>query len=180
MTERKRLVSRITIRGRADAVWRELTKNDEPQAAVFNAWLHAQALAPGARLQMRTVDGRNVLVVGTIVEFDPPRRFAHTFRFTQYDDPECTVIYDIKPIGDGVEVTLTVDNVPVGTRTGKEMTSGAQRILSTLKAVVETGRAPLGTRMLYAVFGVLGFVLPARTRAEHWPLERPSGSKEAA
>lgn len=177
MTERRRLVSRITIRGRADAVWRELTKSDEPQAAVFNAWLHAQAMAPGARLQMRTVDGRNVLVVGTIVEFDPPRRFVHTFRFTQYDDPECTVIYDITPVGDGVEVTLTVDNLPMDTRTGKEMTSGAQRILSTLKAVVETGRAPLATRMLYALFGVLGFVLPARTRAQHWPLEPQRESK---
>jgi hypothetical protein len=171
MTDPKRLVSRITIRGRAEAVWRELTKNDEPQAAVFNAWLHAQAMAPGAGLQMRTIDGRNVLVVGRIVEFDPPRRFAHTFRFTQYDDPECTVIYDIVPVGDGVEVTLTVENLPAGTRTGKEMTSGATMILKTLKAVVETGRPPFGTRLMYALFGVLGFVLPKRTRVEHWPLE---------
>jgi uncharacterized protein YndB with AHSA1/START domain len=180
MMDRRRLVSRITIRGRPEAVWRELTKSDEPQAAVFNAWLHAQALAPGARLQMRTADGRNVLVVGSIVEFDPPRRFAHTFRFTQYDDPECTVVYDIRPVADGVEVTLTVDNLPVGTRTGKEMASGAQKILNTLKAVVEDGRPPFGTRVLYALFGVLGFVLPARTRAEHWPLEPASGGKEGA
>lgn len=180
MTERRRLVSRITIRGRADAVWRELTKSDEPQAAVFNAWLHAQAMAPGARLQMRTVDGRNVLVVGTIVEFDPPRRFVHTFRFTQYDDPECTVIYDITPTAGGVEVTLTVDNLPVGTRTGKEMTSGSTAILKTLKAVVETGRPALGTRILYALFGVLGFILPARTQAKHWPLESDEASREVS
>ena len=32
-----------------------------------------------------------------VTEFDPPRRFAHTFRFTQYDDPECTVLYEIVP-----------------------------------------------------------------------------------
>lgn len=166
----ERLVSRITIRGSADAIWRELTKSDEPQAAVFNAWLHAQALAPGAALQMRTPDGRNVLVIGRIVEFDPPRRFVHTFRFTQYEDTECTVSYELKPVGDGVEVSLIVENIPVGTRTAKEMTGGSRSILNSLKAVVETGRPSLGTRIMYWLFGHLGFMLPKRTRAEHWPL----------
>lgn len=180
MTDRRKLVSRITIRGRAEAVWRELTKNDEPQAAVFNAWLHAQAMVPGAGLQMRTVDGRNVLVIGRIVEFDPPRRFAHTFRFTQYDDPECTVTYDIRTVGDGVEVTLTVDDLPHGTRTGKEMTRGAETILGTLKAVIETGRPAFGTRVLYALFARLGFMLPKRTRAEHWPLQPAEGARAAS
>ncbi len=170
MNDDSKLVARITIRGSAEAVWRELTKSNEPQAAMFNAWLHAQALAPGAVMQMRTGDGRNVLVVGRIVEFEPPRRFAHTFRFTQFDDPECTVIYEIRPLADGVEVTLTVDRLPVGTRTAKEMASGANAILCRLQAVIENGRPALGTRLLYALFGVLGFMLPARTRAQHWPL----------
>lgn len=174
MDNQNRLVARIRIRGSAEAVWRELTKNNEPQAAVFNAWLHAQSMVPGSRLQMRTGNGKNVLVVGNILEFTPPRRFAHTFRFTQYDDPECVVIYDIVAVADGVEVTLTVDNLPVGTRTAKEMDAGSRAILARLKSVIETGRPPLGTRMLYALFGVLGFMLPGRTRTEHWPLdERP-------
>ena len=176
MTGAPAIVQRIRINAKAERVWRELTKSNEPQAAVFNAWLHAQAMLPGAVLQMRTVDGRNVLVVGRIVEFDPPRRFAHTFRFTQYDDPECTVIYEIVPAGEGVEVTLTVDRVPVGTRTAKEMTSGSTTILETLKAVVEKGRPRLRTRLLYALFARLGFMLPARTRAEHWPMERREAS----
>ena len=165
-----RLVAKITIRGSIEAVWRELTKNNEPQAAVFNAWLHAQSFMPGARLQMRTGDGRNVLVVGNVVDFEPPRRFAHTFRFTQYDDPECTVIYELKPVPEGVEVSLVVENLPVGTRTAKEMHGGARMILETLKAVVEDGRPKLGTRVMYWMFGKMGFVLPARTRVEHWPM----------
>lgn len=169
-TQADRLVARITIRGSIEAVWRELTKNDEPQAAVFNAWLHVQSFMPGARLQMRSVNGKNVLVIGEVVDFDPPRRFAHTFRFTQYDDPACTVIYDLKPIPEGVEVSLTVENLPVGTRTAKEMQGGSTMILNTLKSVVETGRPSFGTRVMYWMFGKMGFVLPARTRAEHWPL----------
>lgn len=170
MAESNRLVSKILIRGNIDAIWRELTKNNEPQAAVFNAWLHAQALVPGAKLQMRTGDGKNVLVIGTVLDFNPPHRFAHTFRFTQYDDPECTVIYELKPVSDGVEVSLIVENLPVGTRTAKEMQSGSTMILNTLKAVVETGKPSLGIRVMYWLFSKMGFMLPARTKAEHWPL----------
>ncbi|MEO3677629.1 SRPBCC domain-containing protein [Rheinheimera fenheensis] len=170
MSGNNRLVSKIVINGTLETIWRELTKSDEPQAAVFNAWLHTQALVPGASLQMRTGDGRNVLVIGKVVEFEPPHRFVHTFRFTQYDDPECTVTYQLKQLEQGVEVSLVVDNLPVGSRTAKDMQGGSTMILNTLKAVVETGRPTLGTRIMYALFSKLGFILPKRTRAEHWPL----------
>ena len=93
----------------------------------------------------------------------------HTFRFTQYDDPECTVSYQLVQLEQGVEVSLIVDNLPVGSRTAKEMTSGSTMILNTLKAVVETGKPTLGIRIMYAMFSKLGFMLPKRTRAEHWP-----------
>lgn len=170
-TSTTRIVNKIAIRGAIDVIWRELTKQGEPQAAIFNAWLHAQKLAPGARMQMRTGDGKFVLVVGEVLEFDPPHRFAHTFRFTQYDDPPCTVVYELAPLPDGrVEVSLSVDNVPVGSRTAKDMTSGAVTILNTLKSVVENGRPSFGTRLLYAVMGAMTFVLPKRCRAEAWPL----------
>ena len=165
-----RLVNKIVIRGRIEDIWRELTKDNEPQAAVFNAWLHAQRLAPGAKLQMRTGDGKFVLVIGEVLEFNPPNRFAHTFRFTQFDDPPCTVIYELKPVAEGIEVSLIVENIPVGTRTAKEMTSGSTLILNTLKAVVETGRPALGTRVMYWLMGTMSFVLPKRCRAEAWPL----------
>ena len=127
MMDARRLVSKIRIRASAERVWRELTKHDEPQAAVFNAWLHAQAMAPGAIIQMRTVDGRNVLVVGRILEFDPPRRFAHTFRFTQYDDPECTVIYEIVAVGDGSRCDADRRQPPRRARARRRKWRGARR-----------------------------------------------------
>ncbi len=170
MNDTNRLVSKIVIAGSQEAIWRELTKQGEPQAAVFNAWLHAQALAPGQPMQMRTASGNKVMVVGEVLEYDPPHRFAHTFRFTQHDDPPCTVIYELKPVAGGVEVSLIVENLPVGTPTGKSMASGSRSILETLKAVVETGRPKFGTRVMYAIFSRLEFVLPSRCNAEHWPL----------
>ena len=43
-------------------------------------------------------------------------------------------------------------------------------ILKTLKAIAENGRPPLGTRLMYGAFELMEFVLPKRTRSEHWPL----------
>jgi uncharacterized protein YndB with AHSA1/START domain len=170
MTETTKAVFRIVINGSIEAVWRELTKQGEPQAAVFNAWLHAQALEVGKKIQMCTRGRTNVLVVGTITAFEPPTRFAHTFRFTQYDDPECEVVYDLKQLPAGVECTLTVDRMPVGSKTAKDMQGGGTMIVNTLKAVVETGKPSFGTRLMYAMFDKMSFVLPKKTKAGNWPL----------
>jgi len=172
VADAKKAVFRIVIDGTMEAVYRELTKTSEPQGAVFNAvlTLDQPGLVRGRKMQMRTASGRHAIVAGEVVEVDAPRRFAHTHRFTQYDDPVCTVVYDLKKVEGGVEVTLTVENIPAGTGTEKEMTKGGDFILRNLKAIVETGRPPFGTRLMYALFGALEFVLPARTRSEHWPL----------
>jgi len=163
-------VFRIVIQADINRVWRELTKTDEAQGAVFNAWLHTTGLVPGGRLQMRTGTGKHVLVVGEVLEFDPPHRFVHSHRFTQYDDPVCQVAYELKPVAGGVEVTLRVIGMPAGTPTAKAMQQGGDAILKSLKSIAETGAPPLGTRLMYAAFSLLEFVLPKRTRSEHWPL----------
>lgn len=170
MTSTRTAVFKVVINGSLEAVWRELTKQGEAQAAVFNAWLHAQSLAVGKAMQMRTANGKNVMVVGRITKFEPMNCFAHTFRMTQFDDPECEVTYRLTKTHAGVECTLTVDRMPVGTKTEKEMQSGGKMIMDTLKSVVETGKPPITIRIMYAVFGAMGFVLPKRTRVENWPL----------
>jgi len=173
VAEANKAVFRIVINGTMEAVFRELTKTGEPQGAIFNAvlTLGEPGLVRGRRMQMRTGSGRHAIVVGEVVAHEPPTRFAHTHRFTQYEDPFCTVVYDLRKVDGGVEVTLTVENIPAGTGTEKEMMKGGDFILRTLKAIVETGRPPLGTRLMYAMFGALEFVLPARTKSGNWPLD---------
>ena len=173
MAEANKAVFRIVINGTMEAVFRELTKTDSPQGAVFNSMLtlDAPGLVRGRKMQMRTGSGKHALVMGEVVEHEPPTRFAHTHRFTQYDDPFCTVVYDLKKVEGGVEVTLTVENIPAGTGTEKEMMKGGDFILKNLKAIVETGRPPFATRLMYAMFGALEFVLPAKTKSENWPLK---------
>jgi len=166
----ERAVFQIVIHGSVDDVWREITRTDTVQGCMFNMRLHTPGLKPGAPMQMRTKSGKYVGVVGKVLEFDPPRRYSHTFRFANYDDPECTVIYDLEPVEGGVRFTLTVDDLPVGTKTGKQMKQGGTMIVNTLKAIVETGRPSLGTRMLYAMFRLLEPFSPKKTRTENWPL----------
>lgn len=169
-------VFKVFINADIQRVWRELTKTGEAQGAVFNAWLHTNlpgGPAPGAHLQMRTGSGKHTLVDGEVLSFEPPHRFVHTHRFTQFDDPVCQVSYELKPVGAGVEVTLRVTGMPAGSRTAKSMASGGHSIVNALKTICETGRPTWSTRLLYRVFDWMEFVLPARTRSEHWPLKNP-------
>ncbi|HET9650828.1 MAG TPA: SRPBCC domain-containing protein [Usitatibacter sp.] len=172
MAEPRKAVFRVLIAAKIEDVFREITRTDRPQAAVYDAMLVTDRLGPGGRMQLRTASGRHTIVDGEILEYDPPRRFAHTHRFTQHDDPVCRVIYELRPAGTHVEVTLTVEDLPVGTRTARSMQSGGPFILGNLKAVAERGRPALGTRLMYAAMGALEFMLPARTRSERWPLSR--------
>jgi hypothetical protein len=175
VAEGKKAVFRIVINGSMEAVYRELTKTGEPQGAVFNSMLTlggaGTGLVRGRKMQMRTVSGKYAVVRGEVMEVEPPRRFAHTHQFTAHGDPFCTVVYDLKPVDGGVEVTLTVENIPAGTKTENEMMKGGDFILKNLKAIVETGKPPLGTRAMYAMFGALEFVLPAKSKSENWPLD---------
>jgi uncharacterized protein YndB with AHSA1/START domain len=165
-------VFRIFIKADIQRVWRELTKQGEAQGAVFNAWLHSSgALGAGMPMQMRTGTGRHVIVDGTVEVFEPPHRFVHTHRFTQFEDPVCRVSYELKPVGDGVEVTLKVLGMPSGTRTARSMASGGASIMAALKAICETGRPALGARLMYWMFDYMEFMLPARTKSERWPLK---------
>ena len=166
-----RAVFKIVIDGSQQAIFEELTSVDRPLGAIFNSRMATTGRQRGGRIQMRTVSGRHVVVDGDILEYDPPNRFVHTHRFTSHDDPVCIVTYELKPVAGGIEVTLTVDDVPLGTKTATEMQRGGDFILRNPTAIVEQGRPPLGTRLMYWMFGAMEFVLPERSKTEHWPLE---------
>lgn len=163
-------VFRVFIKGRIEAVWNEITRTDDVIPCFFNNRMHIDAMQPGSRLRMRSRNGQWTGVVGTIVEVNPPHRFSHTFKFTQYDDPECLVIYDLKAVDGGTEFTLTIENLPEGTKTAKHMVGGASIITSTLKSVIETGRPGLFIRVLCPIFDFLSPIMtPKRCRSENWP-----------
>ena len=166
---------RVTIDSTVEAVWDEITKTDEPIPAFFNSRMDVGRLAAGSRLAMRTADGKYTGVVGEILEFDPPRRFAHTFQFTNFDDPPCKVIYTLEPVAGGVQFTLEIADLPVGTKTAKQMLQGGKMIVNTLKSVMETGKPSFGTRVLFVLFKLLQPMSPKKCRSEHWPVSNGVG-----
>jgi len=172
VAEHEKAVFRVFIRGSIQDVWREITKERELQKCMFNMRLDTDGLRPGGQIRMRSPSGRYTGVVGEVLEFNPPHRYVHTFRFTQFDDPPCTVIHELKEVEGGVEYTLTNENVPAGTRTAKQMNQGGALICKTLKAVVESGRPSFGVRLLYRLFGLLEPLTPRKCRSENWPLDR--------
>jgi uncharacterized protein YndB with AHSA1/START domain len=167
-----RAVFRVLIHGTVDDVWTELTRTDRPQGAMFNSRMETTGIEPGGQLRMRTPNGKYTSVSGRFIEVQKPVRLSHTMRFTDQDDPECTVIYQLKEVEEGVEVTLTVENIPLGTKSENNLRRGGEFITSNLKAIVETGKPTLGARMLYVLFKVMAPLTPKRCASVHWPLHQ--------
>lgn len=180
MTDNKttKAVSKIFISGSIQDVWRELTKTGEVQKCFFNNVMHRTGLRPGAVVQMRTISNKYVGVVGEILEVDPPHKFSMTFKFTNFDDPYCKVTHLLKEVEGGVEYTLVSEDIPVGTKTEKQMGSGGDLIVKVLKDTIEKGKPSFGVRMLFVLFKVMEPFSPAKCKVEHWPLVEKSQTEE--
>ncbi|MCO6458720.1 MAG: SRPBCC domain-containing protein [Pirellulaceae bacterium] len=163
---------RVTINAPIKQVWRQLTQSDVVLPFFFGSVLHTTRLAPGAPIRMRSPDGKYTGVVGEVLEFNPPYRYAHTFKFTNLDDPICKVTYELKEVGGGTELTLTSEEVPVGTKTEKYMGQGGEIIVQTLKAMLETGKPPFKARMIMFMNGLTAFLTPRKCLSVHWPLDK--------
>ena len=151
----KRAVFKVSIKGTVDAVWRELTRTDGPQRAMFNTVLHTDGVAPGGQLRMRSLNGKYTGVAGQYIEVEKPVRLSHTMRFTSSEDPACKIIYTLQETAEGVDLTLTVDDLPLGTKSEKQLRQGGAFITNNLKAIVETGKPTLGARLLFLLFKAL-------------------------
>lgn len=168
-----RQVYRVFIAAPIEAVWNTLVKTDEALPFFFGAVCDtADGLKPGASMRMVTPNRKFASVVGEVLEFAPPRRYAHTLKFTQWDDAPCTVIYELSEAPGGTDFQLITENVPAGTRTAKSMDQGGGFITQNLKSLVETGRPAFSGRMVSMLGPVMGLFTPARCRIENWPLER--------
>ena len=166
------LVSRVVINAPIQHVWDTLTKKDEVLPFFFGTVLHTTTLAPGAPIRMRSPNGKYTGVVGDVLEFEPPTRYAISFKFTNYDDPICKVTYDLKEIEGGTEFTLTSSEVPAGTKTAGQMKGGAEIITACLKKICETGKPTFMARFIMFMSSMTAFMTPKACRSENWPLDK--------
>lgn len=168
----RQAVFRIHIRAPIHDVWAQLTQTDSVLPFFFNGTCRTPGLEPGAPLRMVSRDGKYTSVAGEVIEFEPPYRYAHTFKFTNLDDRACIVRYVLRETDEGTEFTLINENVPEGSKSEKYMTQGADFITKNLKAIVETGRPTLSGRMLLALMSLMAPFTPKISRSENWPLDR--------
>ncbi len=169
-----RMVFRTVIRGSVQQVWDEVTRTDGVNTAFFCAVMEMQGRSPGDALAMRTKNGKYTSVVGEVTEWDPPRRFAHTMRFTHLDEAPVLAAYELEEVDGGTQFTLIVEGATPGTKSYKGMAGGGTMICNLLRAAVERGRAPLWFR---AFLPLVTMMMTKRQRSEHWALG--SWKKEA-
>ena len=168
MTEMQTKVFKIRIRGSVEDVWREITKTNEVQGVMFNMKLES-SLQVGERAHYLSPDGKYTGIVGEVLEFDAPRRYAHSFKFTNYEEPGCHVLHEVEDVGDGeVEYRMTCTEMVPDTKTTKQMTQGGDMIVKNMKTLVETGKLPFGTRVLYGIFALTAPLSPKKTLTENW------------
>ena len=82
------------------------------------------------------------VVIGEVLEVDPPRRLAYTFH-PHHDGLEregpSRVTFEIEPLAGQVKLTVTHDEFPVGSLSFEQISRGWPHVLSSLKSWLETG-----------------------------------------
>jgi len=168
----KKRFYKVMIDAPLETVWSQLVKTDEMLPFFFGSVCDCDDMKAGQPFAMRTPDGKYTSVVGEVLEFSPPYRYSHTFKFTAYDDPPCTVSYELKETDTGIEFSLITENAPEGSQTEKSMDQGGTFIVEALKSLIETGRPNFKTRMILLMISLTTIFTPAKCKSEHWPLKK--------
>ena len=92
----------------------------------------------GAPFALKNACDNNV-VIGKVLEVDPPRRLVYTFH-SHHDGLEregpSRVTFDIEP----VRLTVAHDEFPIGSEVFGHISRGWPHVLSSLKSFLESGR----------------------------------------
>jgi uncharacterized protein YndB with AHSA1/START domain len=100
---------------------------------------------PGSRWEHRRVDDKRTLdLVGKVVEIAPPRRLVITWASPADEgrpEKHSRVTFEIEPFRDVVRLTVVHDQLEPGSDMLKGITDGWPKVLSSLKSLLEAGRA---------------------------------------
>ncbi|MET4389953.1 uncharacterized protein YndB with AHSA1/START domain [Bradyrhizobium sp. F1.4.3] len=135
----------IYIASTPEKVWEALTSAEFTRKYFFGNAVEVEPRLGGAFI-VRTPDGA-VHISGEVLAYDPPKKLSVTFNVNWPELIEklgpTLVTYDIEPVGDAVRLTMSEghdrplsDDILAGGR------SGWPAILSGLKSLLETGKAP--------------------------------------
>jgi uncharacterized protein YndB with AHSA1/START domain len=142
---RPKTVYVIYIAATPERVWQALTSSEFTRKYFWDRTIEIEPKRGGAFV-LRLPDGR-VNVEGQVMEYDPPRKLSVTWHVEWPEDfrklPECLVTYEIAPAGEAARLTMTESHswqVPDAILSGGK--TGWPAVLSGLKSLLETGKAP--------------------------------------
>jgi uncharacterized protein YndB with AHSA1/START domain/DNA-binding transcriptional ArsR family regulator len=137
---RPRHIFQLYIRTTPERLWQTITDADFTQRYLHRTRVES-SWQVGDPIRYRI--GAEVVVDGTVVNAEPPRRLVTTWSFRRADelrhDPPSRVTWEIEPLGDVCRLTLMHDQFPGETPTFKAVGSGWPLVLSSLKSLIETG-----------------------------------------
>jgi uncharacterized protein YndB with AHSA1/START domain len=134
------------IASRPEVVWKALLDGEFTR----QYWGHENVSdwQPGSTWEHRRNDAqRTVAILGEVLEARPPHRLVISWADPQdraRKDRHTRVTFDIEPVADMVRLTVTHDELEVGSEMQRKIAQGWPRVLSSLKTLLETGR-PLQT-----------------------------------
>ncbi len=164
-------ISRTFINAPIETVWSTLVATDTPLPFFFGAVCQTKdGLKEGAKMRMANPNGKVAMVVGEVITFDPPHRYAHTFQMTNIDEPPCVVTYELREKDGGTEFDLIITEAIAGSKLHKEMLGAQKFIASNLKALAETGKPGFTGRMVGLLGPVFALFAKKEQRIENWPL----------
>lgn len=107
-------------------------------------WVHhrnASDWKVGSRWEHQDYDDASVVdIAGTVLESDPPKKLVVSWA-SPSDGKESRVTYLIEPVYDAVRLTVTHADLEPGSEMEKGIAMGWPIVLSSLKTLLETGRA---------------------------------------
>ncbi|MBI3450118.1 MAG: SRPBCC family protein [Acidobacteria bacterium] len=141
--EKPRFVYVVYISSTPEKVWDALI--DAKMTAQY--WQHENVSdwKPGSRWEHREVsDQRTLHLVGKVVESRRPSRLVLTWAFpsdASDEEKHSRVTFDLEPVAGVVRLTVTHDRLEAGSKMLEGITSGWPKVLSSLKSLLESGRA---------------------------------------
>ena len=162
----ERQVHVVEIKAPAGAVWAEITKLKQIQKPMVNTVLESD-FKPGSRMMYRSEDGKRVFIIGEVHEFVPPKRFVHTFRFTNLPETPTLVEWTLEEKAGVTRVTVVHSKFVDQKKTADSVRTTWVDILGNIKCVVETGTVPLKFRIIHGLMQVFMFMAPKDTLREN-------------
>jgi uncharacterized protein YndB with AHSA1/START domain len=135
----------IYIASTPEKVWEALTSAEFSRQYFFGNAVEVEPRLGGAFV-VRTPDGA-LHISGEVLTYDPPRKLSVTFNVNWPELIEklgpTLVTYEIEPVGETVRLTMSEGHDrPLGDDILSGGRTGWPAILSGLKSLLETGKAP--------------------------------------